>query len=64
MNEKLMKAKIDQVLSNMKVETLEERIAPVKCDKTPDHPDCQVVALYMAPEYGVDDPVVRYGIGF
>ena len=59
MNDDKMRSKIDQVLDDMEVQALEERIAPVKCDKTPGHPDCQVVA-----EYGVIEPVDRYGIGF
>jgi hypothetical protein len=64
MNDKQMRDKIEAVLSRMEVQALEERIAPVKCDKQPDHPDCQAVALYMAPEYGIDDPAPRYGVGY
>jgi hypothetical protein len=60
MNKKLMLDKIDEVLTGLEVEQLEQRIAPVKCEKNPDAPECQA-----QPMYGVDpDPVVRYGVGF
>jgi len=60
MNKKMMQDKIDEVLAGLKVKELEQRIAPVKCEKTPDAPECQV-----QPMYGVDPgPVVRYGVGF
>ena len=62
MNKKLMLDKIDQVLAGLKVKELEQRIAPVKCEKHPDAPECQVVAMYgVDPDPG---PVVRYGVGF
>lgn len=53
MKPKKMKAKIDQVLAKMDVQSLEDRIAPAKgyCDKHPNAPECNVVA-----EYGVPTP--------
>ncbi|MBN2358282.1 MAG: hypothetical protein JXR83_02435 [Deltaproteobacteria bacterium] len=59
MNEKSMQDRIDQVLAGLDAEQLEQRIAPVKCEKNPDAPECQPVAMY-----GVEPPVVRYGVGF
>ncbi|MFH1811294.1 MAG: hypothetical protein ABIJ09_21320 [Pseudomonadota bacterium] len=60
MTEREMRTKIDSVLRDLEVQELEERIAPVKCDKNPDAPECAPVARYGV----VEDPVVRYGIGF
>jgi len=67
MNKKLMLDKIDQVLAGLKVKELEQRIAPVKCDKNPEAPECQAVALYSVECTGTDCGVplpTRYGIGF
>jgi hypothetical protein len=66
MNDKVMREKVEQVLRELEVRALEERIAPVKCDKNPEAPECGIVAEYgVSPMYGVEeDPVVRYGIGF
>ncbi|MBN2358283.1 MAG: hypothetical protein JXR83_02440 [Deltaproteobacteria bacterium] len=53
MNEKLMRESVEKVLEQLDAEELEKRIAPVKCEKNPEAPECQIVALY----------AVRYGIG-
>ncbi len=55
MNDKAMRDKIAQVLGELGVEALEERIAPVKCEKNPEAPECQIMVRYgVAPMYGVD----------
>lgn len=48
MNEQKMRGTIEDVLKGMDVAALEERIAPVKCEKNPEAPECQ--------------PVMRYGV--
>lgn len=52
MNENQMKARIEEVLAQMEATALEERIAPVDCQKKPDHPDCQPVIRYGFPNPG------------
>jgi hypothetical protein len=55
MNDAVMRDRIDAVLLNLEVRSLEDRIAPVKCEKNPDAPECQVDTLYgIAPEYCID----------
>jgi len=60
MNESSMRSKIDEVLADMELRQLEDRIAPVKCEKNPDAPECMAqpeygVALYgVEPMYGVE----------
>ena len=55
MNDSSMRAKIDEVLAGLDAEALEDRIAPVKCEKNPSAPECQVDTLYgIAPEYCID----------
>lgn len=55
-----MRDKVDQVLRDLEVQALEERIAPVKCDKNPEAPECGIVAEYgvalygIQPDYGID----------
>ena len=57
MDERRMREHVDQVLAGLEAEQLEERIAPVKCDKNPEAPECQMVSLYgIEPAYGVEDP--------
>jgi len=56
MNEQKMRARIDEVLEGLELKQLEERIAPVKCEKNPEAPECQAVALYAVAEYGVEVP--------
>jgi len=65
MNDTAMRQKIEDVLAGMELKQLEDRIAPVKCDKNPEAPECQPVARYGVVDDGSgDDPVVRYGVGF
>jgi hypothetical protein len=59
MNDTLMRAKVDRVLHEMDVRQLEERIAPVKCDKNPEAPECGIVAEYGVALYGVEP---MYGV--
>ena len=63
MDDKKMRQTVDQVLAGMDAAELEQRIAPVKCDKNPEAPECQVF-----PEYGVNTdygiPAPRYGVGY
>jgi len=56
MNTVKMHDKIEEVLAGMKAEALEDRIAPVKCEKNPDAPECQVVTFYGVTDYGIPDP--------
>ena len=60
MNDQNMRLRIDQVLASLDAAELEQRIAPVKCEKNPAAPECQMQTLYgvalygIQPEYGVD----------
>ena len=60
MNDQKMRLHVDQVLATLDAAELEQRIAPVKCEKNPEAPECQAVVRYGAtlygiqPEYGVD----------
>lgn len=55
MNPDEMHAQVDRVVASMTVQALEERIAPVKCDKNPEAPECQVHSKYgVQPMYGVE----------
>jgi hypothetical protein len=64
MSDREMRERIEAVLRGLEVRTLEERIAPVKCDKNPDAPECAPVARYGVVEDPDPEPSVRYGIGF
>jgi len=67
MNDQAMRDKVAAVLSALEARELEQRIAPVKCDKNPEAPECQAVALYSVECTGSDCGVplpTRYGIGF
>ena len=67
MNDREMRAKVETVLAALDARELEQRIAPVKCDKNPEAPECQAVALYSVECTGTDCGVplpTRYGIGF
>jgi hypothetical protein len=48
-----VRERMARLLRSLRAEDLEERIAPVKCAKHPDHPDCYAddygVPLYLAP---------------
>ncbi|MBN2358284.1 MAG: hypothetical protein JXR83_02445 [Deltaproteobacteria bacterium] len=55
MDDQKMRTAVERVLAEMDAAELEQRIAPVKCDKNPEAPECQPQTLY-----GVD----RYGIGY
>jgi len=58
-----MRKTVDRVLASMDAAELEQRIAPVKCDKNPEAPECQVVTEYgVVTDYGI--PAPRYGVGF
>ena len=46
MDIKRVELRVEEVLAEMTVEELEEKIAPVDCNKKPNHPDCQAVLLY------------------
>ena len=61
MNEQELRNRIDDFIEELRVEELEEKIAPVDCNKKPQHPDCQPTTKYGGPmpEYG--GPVGRYG---
>lgn len=48
MNATEMKQRVEDILDSMDAAALEERIAPVKCSKNPDHPDCMTVK-YASP---------------
>jgi hypothetical protein len=54
--------RVRQLIAALRPEDLEERIAPVKCSKHPDSPECGSTdygaPLYEAPAYGVPD----YGV--
>jgi len=58
MDDRSMRSKIDDVLAGMELRQLEDRIAPVKCEKNPEAPECQVADLYGVdvPMYGVETP--------
>lgn len=55
MNDQKMRARIDNVLAELDATELEQRIAPVKCEKNPEAPECQMHTLYgIEPAYGID----------
>jgi len=54
------RSRVDRFLQGLRAEDLEERIAPVKCDKHPDSPDCGGED-YAVPMYG--DPTPEGGEG-
>ena len=56
MNTKAMHDKIDEVLAGMDAQALEDRIAPVKCEKNPEAPECQMVTFYGVTDYGIPEP--------
>ncbi len=57
MDDRKMRSHVDQVLAGLEAEQLEERIAPVKCEKNPEAAECMSVALYgIEPAYGIEDP--------
>ena len=49
MNIRDVDKKVEEVMAELSVEELEEKIAPVDCNKKPTHPDCQVHTLYGIP---------------
>jgi len=56
--ERAVRSRMRALLANLRPEDLEERVAPVKCEKHPDSPECGMdygVPLYDAPAYGVPD---------
>jgi hypothetical protein len=60
MNDRNMRERIDEVLARMDAAEVEQRIAPVKCEKNPEAPECQAEPLYgIYPEYGVEP---MYGV--
>ncbi|MBN2358285.1 MAG: hypothetical protein JXR83_02450 [Deltaproteobacteria bacterium] len=62
MDDKEMRSAVERVLAGMDAAELEQRIAPVKCDKNPEAPECQVYPEYgIHTDYGVDTPL--YGVG-
>jgi hypothetical protein len=63
MNDREMRVKVETVLAALDARELEQRIAPVKCDKNPEAPECLVVDLYGVPPE-CSGGVCRYGIGF
>jgi len=48
-----VRERLARLLRSMELEDLEERVAPVKCAKHPNHPDCDMsdygVPIYLAP---------------
>ena len=50
-----VREKVAALLRALEADDLEERIAPVKCGKHPDHLECGVAA-YMVPAYGAPPP--------
>jgi hypothetical protein len=46
--------RLRRVLGALSPEDLEERVAPVKCNKHPDHSECMDV--YGAPRYAAPEP--------
>ncbi len=57
MDDRRMRRRIDEVLDALDVRELEERIAPVKCEKNPEAPECSVVPEYgVHTDYGIDTP--------
>ncbi|MFH1811296.1 MAG: hypothetical protein ABIJ09_21330 [Pseudomonadota bacterium] len=59
MNDRSMRDRIDHVLATLEVQALEERIAPVKCDKNPEAAECQVQPMYGVTMYGIEP---MYGV--
>jgi hypothetical protein len=53
MDSTALRARLREILRSLDPEDLEERVAPVKCQKHPDSPECDVVEygvpLYMCP---------------
>jgi hypothetical protein len=63
MTNETIRKRVERVLEALRGEDLEERVAPVKCNKHPEHPDCMSdygVIWYGGPEYGTPDP--DYGV--
>jgi len=48
---RLVRERLDRFLHALALEDLEERVAPVKCNKHPDSPEC--MDYYGVPAYGV-----------
>jgi hypothetical protein len=55
-DDKLMRQTVDQVLADLDAAELEQRIAPVKCEKNPEAPECQMHTLYGVTDYGISEP--------
>jgi hypothetical protein len=54
-----VRERVRRVLAALRPEDLEERIAPVKCNKHPDSIECATdygVPRYAVPEYGTPPP--------
>ena len=55
-----VRTRVQRVLASLTAEDLEERVAPVKCEKHPDSPECGTVDYgvppYGVPEYGTPTP--------
>jgi hypothetical protein len=50
-----VRERVRRALAALQAEDLEERVAPVKCNKHPDAPECTEdygVVRYAVPEYG------------
>ncbi|MBN2360974.1 MAG: hypothetical protein JXR83_16075 [Deltaproteobacteria bacterium] len=58
-----MRQKVARVLVEIEVLELEQRLAPVKCDKNPEAPECVIVDLYGVPPE-CSGGACRYGVGF
>ena len=61
MTDKDARRKIDDFIAQLDAEELEEKIAPVDCNKKPNHPDCQAKTLYGGPVTKYGGPTTRYG---
>ena len=57
MDDKRLQDRIEAVLETLSAQQLEQRIAPAKCEKNPDDPQCGAVALY-----GVECPDNNCGL--
>jgi len=57
--ERDVRERLRRALAMLEIEDLEERVAPVKCAKHPDSPECTYdygAPRYAVPDYGVDTP--------
>jgi hypothetical protein len=54
-----VRERVRRVLETLEAEELEERVAPVKCSKHPDSPECTYdygAPRYAVPDYGAETP--------